>query len=60
MADTVSFPFSLLILEPKKTLKNNLIFCWICFAKEKSSSIFARTFAKAEWGSKTKEFDQLN
>ncbi len=44
------------ISQGTKTLKNTLFFCWICFAKEKSSSIFARTFAKAEWEAKPKGF----
>lgn len=26
-----------------------MLFCPFCFAKEKTSSIFARTFTKAEW-----------
>ena len=32
-----------------KKLQNTLYFYSIWFAKEKSSSIFARTFTKAEW-----------
>ena len=40
----------------KKTSKKSLFFCSICFAKEKSSSIFARTFAKAEWRANLERF----
>jgi hypothetical protein len=43
-------------LDAKKTSKKSLFFCSICFAKEKSSSIFARTFAKAEWRVNLKGF----
>jgi hypothetical protein len=39
-----------------KNIENCPIFYSICFAKEKSSSIFARTFAKAEWEAKPKGF----
>lgn len=51
---TVSFPFFSGLFLIRKNIENYLIFCWICFAKEKSSSIFARTFAKAEWVAKPK------
>jgi len=33
------------------------VFCCFYFGKEKSSSIFARTFAKAEWVVKPKGFN---
>lgn len=43
------------ILRISKNIEKTPDFCWICFAKEKSSSIFARTFAKAEWVAKSKD-----
>ena len=52
----LSFPHFLVYFRSRENIKKYLIFCWNCFAKEKSSSIFARTFAKAEWRSKTKAF----
>jgi len=44
------------LFERQKKHQKVAVFYWFYFGKEKSSSIFAPTFAKAEWVAKPEGF----